>query len=48
MYKDNDLVTVTVTMLANVLTIKLDFLELDQVMFSLHSLHCGGATAAYR
>ena len=48
MYKDNNLVTVTVHMLAKALTIMLDALGLEPAMFSLHSLCCGGATAAYR
>ena len=42
------LVTVTVFVFARALFILLDALDLDSGMFSLHSLHCGGATATYK
>ena len=41
-------ITLTVPMLFQRLKIKLDPLELDTKLYSLHSLRIGGATATYR
>ena len=48
MQKDNNLITVTVPMLTKALNIILDARWLDSSMFSLHSLHHGGATLVHR
>ena len=42
------LVIVTILMLASALATMIQALDLDTVLYSLHSLHWGGATSAYR
>ena len=46
--KDNHRITVTAVMLTRTLSVMLDALGLDPTLYSLHSLQCGDAMAAYR